>query len=117
MITPIVPNEEGKPGEIWGNYTPGQTVLLIDDLVTYAHSKIEAIRVLEAHGLKVHDVAVLLDREQGGSDILASNGYMLCAALGLRQLLEYLHKSGSIDGETYMRVFEYLEQAGIQGLQ
>ncbi len=42
-------------------------MLAIDDVVSHAESKLEAIRVLEANGLVVRDVAVLVDREQGAA--------------------------------------------------
>jgi orotate phosphoribosyltransferase len=82
-------------------------VLVIDDLVTHADSKLEAIRVLEDNGLKVRDVAVLIDREQGAPEQLAAAGYTLHAALRLGQLLDYWRDSGAIDEATYERVRAY----------
>ena len=67
MITPREAKTHGAGDAINGAYAPGQTALVIDDLVTRAESKLEAIHVLEAHGLLVRDVAVLVDREQGGA--------------------------------------------------
>jgi uridine monophosphate synthetase len=108
MITPREAKTHGAGGTINGAYTPGETVLAIDDVVSHAESKLEAIRVLEAAGLVVRDVAVLVDREQGGSQQLAVAGYMLHAALRLSQLLEYWRASGGIDEATYQRVRAYL---------
>ena len=48
----------------------GKTVLLIDDLVTHADSKLNAISILETNGMKVRDIVVLIDREQGGREKL-----------------------------------------------
>lgn len=45
-------------------FAPGERVLLIDDLVTKADSKLETIAVLKEAGLEVSDVVVLVDREQ-----------------------------------------------------
>ena len=45
-------------------------MLVIDDIITDGASKIEAIKPLEAAGLNVKDVLVILDREQGGERIL-----------------------------------------------
>src|SRR5262245_3822742 len=58
MITPREAKTHGLSGTIDGAFDLGETVLVIDDLVTHADSKIEAIRVLEANGLRVRDVAV-----------------------------------------------------------
>lgn len=109
QITPREPKTHGLSGTIDGAYTAGETVLVIDDLVTHADSKIEAIRVLESNGLVVRDVAVLVDREQGGPEQLAGAGYTLHAAVRLGQLLDYWRAAGGISDELYARVTAYLK--------
>ncbi|HEY7091530.1 MAG TPA: hypothetical protein VH393_00025 [Ktedonobacterales bacterium] len=111
MITPREAKTHGSGDAINGAFTPGQTVLVIDDLVTHAESKIEAIHVLEAHGLLVRDVAVLVDREQGGAEQLAAAGYHLHAAVTLNQLLAHWRATGGIDEATFERVRAYTAQA------
>jgi uridine monophosphate synthetase len=111
MITPREPKTHGLASTIDGAYTPGQTALAIDDVVTHADSKLEAIRTLEAAGLVVRDVAVLVDREQGGPAQLAAAGYTLHAATRLSQLLNHWRAGGGIDDATYERVRAYLAGA------
>ncbi len=83
MITPREAKTHGlAQGWMNGDFSRGETALVIDNLVTHADSKLEAIRVLEDNGLKVRDVAVLIDREQGEPEQLAAAGYTLHAALG-----------------------------------
>ena len=48
-----------------GIFSKGQTCLVIEDVITSGQSILETIEVLEAEGLAVKDVAVLVDREQG----------------------------------------------------
>ena len=115
MITPRQEKTHGIAGTINGDFSLGEMVLVIDDLVTHADSKLEAIRVLEDNGLKVRDVAVLIDREQGASEHLGAAGYALHAALTLGQLLEYWRDSGAIDEATFERVRAY--QAANQAQQ
>lgn len=107
MITPRETKTHGIAGTINGDFSLGETVLVIDDLVTHADSKLEAIRILEDNGLVVHDVAVLIDRNQGAGEQLAAAGYTLHAALQLNQLLDYWRESGAIDAATYERVRAY----------
>ncbi|HEV2405868.1 MAG TPA: hypothetical protein VGR88_10460 [Ktedonobacterales bacterium] len=107
MITPRELKSHGSGESINGAYVAGETVLAIDDVVTHADSKIEAIRVLEANGLVVRDVAVLVDREQGGPRMLAEAGYTLHAALRLSQLLTYWRSVGAIDEATDTRLRAY----------
>lgn len=109
MITPRQAKTHGLAGAIDGDYVPGEIALVIDDLVTQAESKLEAIAVLEGAGLVVRDVAVLVDREQGGAGQLADAGYALHAAVTLRQLLGYWRVSGGIDEQTFVTVQRYLD--------
>lgn len=107
MITPREAKTHGSTETINGAFEAGETVLVIDDVVSHADSKIEAIHTLEANGLLVRDVAVLVDREQGGSAELAAAGYTLHAVVKLRQLLSYWHGTGAIDEATYRQVSLY----------
>jgi uridine monophosphate synthetase len=107
QITPREPKTHGSGARIDGAYQPGQTAVVIDDLVTGADSKLEAIRVLEDAGLTVRDVLVLVDREEGGAQQLADAGYTLHAAITLTDLLALYRDSGRIDDEAYGRVMAY----------
>jgi uridine monophosphate synthetase len=88
--------EYGTKKAIEGAFSPGETVVVLDDLVTTGGSKIEALEPLVQAGLKVRDVAVLVDREQGGAQELAAHGLVLHAALTLGQILECLVRHGRI---------------------
>jgi len=101
MDLPLVyPRKEvkdyGAERSVEGAFKPGQTALLIDDLITKGHSKIEAIAPLEAAGLKVKDVLVLVDREQGGVEELDAHGYAVHAVLTLSQILDVLVGAGKL---------------------
>lgn len=73
--------------EIVGEFNPGDTCLLVDDLITGADTKLEAIRALEEAGLVVKVVLVVLDREQGGTQQLARGGYKVISLLRLGAVL------------------------------
>ena len=109
----IYPRKEvkahGTRRAIEGAFEPGETVLVVDDLITRGTSKVEAIAPLEAAELSVRDVLVLIDREQGGADDLAQRGYRLHAVLRLTQVLEALRESGRITSDQYGEVLTYLK--------
>ncbi len=88
--------EHGTKKAIEGVFRPGETVVVLDDLVTTGGSKIEAIAPLTEAGLAVKDVVVLVDRGQGGADELASRGVRLHAVLTLADLLDALVRRGTI---------------------
>lgn len=108
MITPWKAKTHGAPGTIDGAFREGQAALLVDDLVTKAGSKLEAIQVLERNGLRVQDVMVLVDREQGGREQLKEDGYRLHSAFRLSTLLRWYLNTGKISQGRYEEVMAYL---------
>jgi len=63
QITPrMEAKSHGLTRPIDGVYFPGETALVIDDLVTTGGSKFEVINVLRENGLVVRDVVVVFDR-------------------------------------------------------
>ena len=108
----IYPRREAKDygtrAAIEGDYAPGETIVVLDDLATTGDTKIEAIQKLEAAGLKVHDVVVLIDREQGAQETLAAAGYTLHAVATLRELLDEWRSSGAITLEQFDEVVTFL---------
>ena len=95
-----------------GDQRRAETVLLIDDLITKADSKLEAIRVLESAGLQVRDVLVIVDREQGGRQELKRAGYRLHAIFTLRQLLDFYHATGLMEETIHAEIVAYLQANG-----
>ncbi|MGZ7030108.1 MAG: orotate phosphoribosyltransferase [Terriglobales bacterium] len=94
---------------IEGLYDPGQTVLIVDDLVTGGHSILETVEQLRNEGLQVKNAIVLVDRQQGGRQQLRRHGVNLKSLLTLQVVLNYLMSSGKITEEWYRRSLEYLE--------
>jgi uridine monophosphate synthetase len=109
----IYPRKEvkahGTGKNIEGVFSAGDTVVVIEDLVTSGGSVLKAIDTMEAAGLKVLDVAVLIDREQGGDKKLAEQGYRLHTALQLSKIVDTLHQAGRISTEQLVTIRQYLE--------
>jgi uridine monophosphate synthetase len=91
-----------------GAFVRGDVALVIDDLITGADSKLEALEVLENAGLVVHDVLVLVERGQGGREQLAKAGYGLHSLFTLEQLVDLYHDHSKISAETYVEIKRYL---------
>jgi orotate phosphoribosyltransferase len=110
MISPR--KEEKKHGTaapIDGVFASGQKVLLVDDLITNASSKIETISVVEENGLQVAGIIVLVDREQGGGAELQNKGYEFRSAFRLTELLDFYSENGLISKIDYQRTRNYLQ--------
>jgi len=95
MIRPSV-KDHGTKKRIEGKFKKGQRVVLIDDLITTAKSKLEAIDILESEGLEVADVIVLIDREQGGREALEERNYNLHSLLVMDDILRDLLSNGRL---------------------
>lgn len=83
-------------------------VRLIDDVVTQAGTKREAIKSAGDAGYEIVDIFVLVDREQGGKEQLEKAGYKLYAAFTISQLLDYYVGTGKISQEKFSEVKRYL---------
>lgn len=109
----IYPRREAKDygtqALIEGDYQSGETIVVIDDLATTGGSKIEAIQKLEAAGLKVRDIVVLIDRGQGAGSMLVEAGYHLQAVATLPDLLPEWLRSGAISQAQFAEVKAFLQ--------
>lgn len=116
--TPMIyarPGTSGTPGElasqgIEGRFQPGQRVLLIDDLIAGGGSIRETRAILEAAGLTVKEVVVLIDREDTDSEQSRHQGYDLMRLLTLRMMLTYYVNTGRITEDAYERCRAYLNR-------
>ncbi|MFL2931695.1 MAG: orotate phosphoribosyltransferase [bacterium] len=63
-------------------------VAIVEDVVTTASSTIMAIEASEANNLEVKEVICLVDREEGGKEILSKKGYHLKSLFTKTSLLE-----------------------------
>jgi orotate phosphoribosyltransferase len=102
--------EHGTKKIIEGVYQPGQKCLILEDLITSGISIFETIQSLEAESIVVKDVAVLIDREQGGRQKLQSKGYQLHSVLRLSDLLTILEGNGKLERSVTSSVREFILQ-------
>jgi len=110
MITPREPKTHGVPGNIDGKFESGKTVILIDDLITKADSKLGAANTLRNNGLLVKDILVLIDREQGGAEKLREEGYNLHSVFTITELMDALLMLGKVDKQKYDEVISYIRE-------
>lgn len=98
----------GTKKAIEGYFTPKQKVLVVEDLITSGSSVFETIEPLEKEGLKVTDVIVLIDREQGGKKHLAEKGYNLRAVFTITEMIDILQHSGKLETAMATKVKEFI---------
>ncbi len=69
------PKSHGRHKLIEGNFSPGDSVVVVDDVITTGGSTLQAIEAVEASGGKVAFVLVLVDRQEGGRQAIEQRGH------------------------------------------
>jgi orotate phosphoribosyltransferase/uridine monophosphate synthetase len=103
-----IPARGDGAAKIEGRYKVGETVLIIDDLMTTGGSLVETLATLKGAGLVVHDAIVLVDRGQGGVERLKRHGLHLVPVLNLTQMLNFYMSRGMISEADFRRSTEYV---------
>ena len=112
--TPLIyvnPKPSGG-SRIEGRYLPGQTVLIVDDLVTSGGSISATALALRSVDLRVTDAAVLIDRERETDSRRGGAELNLFSILHLRRILNYYMSRGWISEDNYQRSQNYLRAGG-----
>jgi uridine monophosphate synthetase len=91
-----------------GGLHRGARVLMIDDVVTSAQSKIESIRVLRKAGFIVEDLLVVIDRQQGGRRLVEQEGVFVHRVFTLTDLVSFYQSKGWVSMEKSQEVLKYL---------
>jgi len=68
------PKGHGQGRQIEGNFKPGDTVVVVDDVITTGGSTLKAVDAIERAEGKVALALVLVDREEGGRDAIEARG-------------------------------------------
>lgn len=101
----IYPRKEvkahGTRRVIEGHFEPGETVVVIDDILISGKSAIEGAEKIESQGLKVDDIVVFIDHEKGVKDRLKAKGYRAHSVLKISEINQILYEAGRISQEQY----------------
>ncbi len=86
---------------IEGDFNPGETAVVIDDILISGKSVMEGAAKLKSAGLKIKDIVVFIDHEGGVKDRLKENGYDAYSVLTISEITQTLYESNRIDQEQY----------------
>jgi orotate phosphoribosyltransferase len=76
--------QHGTGRDVEGPVAPGESAVIVEDVVTTGGSSLAAIEKAAAFGLKIRGVLAIIDRLEGGRETLAAQGYSLQTLLTIR---------------------------------
>jgi len=100
--------DHGIASLIEGTLPKDSKVLLVEDLITDAGSKLHFIDAIQSSGAIVENTLVLFDREQGGKDILKKHGLQLYAATDMSTVLTVAKDANLLPTSQLESVRDYL---------
>ena len=88
LIVRKAAKEYGTTKRIEGPYEDGESVCLVEDVVTSGGALLDSVEALREAGLVVHTAVCVVDREEGGADALARQAVRLRPLFRAGELLE-----------------------------
>ncbi|WP_417429614.1 orotidine-5'-phosphate decarboxylase [Halpernia sp.] len=99
---------------IEGIFSKGQNCLIVEDVITSGISLLETIPEIEKEDLKVTDIIVVLDRQQGGKKLLEERGFRVHSLFNMTEVCEILRKNNLISDEEISRINDFLKGNQVQ---
>ncbi len=82
------PKTHGTGNVIEGPFRPMDRVVVAEDVITTGSSALRAVDAVENAGGTVVGVLALVDREEGGREIIEARGYRVIAMTGIEEILK-----------------------------
>ena len=95
---------------IEGIFRKGQKALIVEDVITSGKSLLETIPELENEGLVVEDIVIVIDRQQGGKQLLEQAGYRVHVLFSIEDVMDAFQQKGLIDKATQSSVLRFLAE-------
>jgi uridine monophosphate synthetase len=99
-------------GPILGTMFPGDKVLVIDDVIATGKKALEMASIVRNEGGVLYGYCVLLDKQEGGSDLLRKRGIRFACVATLMEVSSELHKLGWLEDATFDSIAEYAASFG-----
>lgn len=108
----------GKAGSsaYMGTCDPSREITLLDDVIASGATKIWSTRYLREAGLAVKRILVVVDREQGGDQILQARGFAVHSLYRISDVVAYYRERGTVDGETAQLALAHVDRKRPAGI-
>jgi uridine monophosphate synthetase len=101
----------GTKRMVEGAWKEGAQAVLVDDVVSDGASKLEVLGHLQEAGLRVRDILVVVDRGQGGVQLMERNGLRCHAVATMDDVLSILLDAGKIDPSQVEEAHRFMKEA------
>jgi uridine monophosphate synthetase len=101
--------EHGVRKKIEGDMQRNERIVMVDDLITTGQSVIDAANAARDQGGVVHELVVLLDREQGGKENLRAQRIEPHVLFNISEAFEWMREVELLDEEHHNVITEYME--------
>lgn len=109
--------QHGTKRMVEGDWREGAAAVLVDDVISDGASKLEVLDHLRQVGLQVRDIVVLVDRCQGGPELLSRHGLNCHAAVEMEDVLDILLAKGLITQAQVQESHRFMREAQAQSAQ
>ena len=89
---------------------PTREITLVDDVMASGKTKLWCIERLREEGLELARVLVVVDREQGGDEILRREGVTVHSLYKVSELIRYYESAGRIDAPTARAALDHIQK-------
>ncbi len=103
------PGGQSGTSAYMGVCDPSREITLIDDVIASGKTKLWSIEYLREAGLDVARILVVVDREQGGDQILRAQGYQVHSLYKIRDVIAYYLATERVDESTAQKALDWLE--------
>lgn len=104
----------GTKRMVEGAWADGATAVLVDDVVSDGASKLEVLEHLQSAGLAVRDIVVVIDRGQGGAQLMEKNGLRCHPVATMEDALGILLAAGRIAASQVEAARRFMRDAQAQ---
>ena len=99
----------GTAKSVEGEFDNGDICLVIEDIITSGASLLETTAELEKEGLKINHLISLLDRQQGGNEVLKENSYEVISIFTITEVINALIKKNKISQEEFDLTLNFIQ--------
>ncbi len=99
----------GTAKSVEGVFEKNDVCLVIEDIITSGASLLETTAELEKEGLQINHLISLLDRQQGGNEVLKNAGYEVISIFTITDVINALQDENKITKEEFDLTLNFIQ--------